>query len=242
MSGTLGILGGMGPLATHALYGQVIAETPALRDQDHLHVIIDADPAIPDRTAFLAGKGPDPRPAIVAAGRRLMAAGADLLVMPCDTANSFLADIQAMVDVPVFDWIGAAVAAVQETGAGQVGILATDGMLATHRYQNALKSAGIEPVVPRVKHQAAVMRVIYEGVKAGRMSAVLERELIRWQLTWSQPVAPRCCSLVPSFRWRYPRTTRAGRCSLSTPHGWQPAGSWRSSYRRPSGINQASKS
>lgn len=179
MKATLGIIGGMGPLASHAFYGHLIAETPARRDQDHMHVIIDSDPSIPDRTPFLLGDGPDPRPAIVAAGQRLIGAGADLLVMPCNTANAFVADIRPLLSVPVFDWIGAAVAAVLETGAGKVGILATDGTLKTGLYQSALRAAGIQSVVPPAHQQAAVMRVIYEGVKAGRTLPTHEQELIQ---------------------------------------------------------------
>ena len=178
MKATLGIIGGMGPLASHAFYGQLIAETPAGCDQDHLHVIIDSDPSIPDRTAFLLDDGPDPRPAIVAAGQRLISAGADLLVMPCNTANAFVADIRPQLGVPVFDWIGTAVATVLESGAAKVGILATDGTLKTGLYQSALRAAGIESVVPPAEQQAAVMRVIYEGVKASGASPTHEQELI----------------------------------------------------------------
>lgn len=85
MTLTVGVLGGMGPEASADFYRRITARTLAARDQDHLHVIVDSDPSIPDRTAYLRGEGPDPRPALTAAARRLAAAGAELLVMACKT-------------------------------------------------------------------------------------------------------------------------------------------------------------
>jgi aspartate racemase len=100
---TIGIIGGMGPLATADLYRKIIEVTPAVRDQDHLHVIIDADPTIPDRTAALLGNGPDPLPKLVAAARRLEDAGAGILIMPCNTAHAFLPVLQRAVRIPFID-------------------------------------------------------------------------------------------------------------------------------------------
>jgi len=56
----VGILGGMGPAATADFYTKLIQSTPATQDQDHLPVIIWADPSMPDRTAALLGNGPGP--------------------------------------------------------------------------------------------------------------------------------------------------------------------------------------
>ena len=96
----------MGPAATHAFFGHLISFTEAASDQDHLHIVIDNNPSIEDRTAFLLGRGADPRPRLLTSARRLRAAGADILVMPCNTAAAFSADIEAAVGVPLVDWVG----------------------------------------------------------------------------------------------------------------------------------------
>jgi aspartate racemase len=170
---TVGIVGGMGPLATAAFYRTLTSCTPAQRDQDHLHVVIESDPAIPDRTAFLLGEGPDPRPAIIQVARRLAAAGAELLVMPCNTANVFAADVAGAIQVPLVPWIETAGQAVAARGAVTVGILATSGTLRARVYQNALDTMGLHWVVPRDSTQRDVMAAIYGtgGVKAdGRVA------------------------------------------------------------------------
>src|SRR5215204_4118179 len=86
---TIGILGGMGPLATADLYRKIILATPASCDQEHLPVVIDADPRVPDRTTALRGDGPDPLPALAVGAHRLRTAGAGVVVIVCNTAHAF---------------------------------------------------------------------------------------------------------------------------------------------------------
>ena len=164
---TVGILGGMGPLATQTFYGYLIRQTNASRDQEHLHVVIDADPAIPDRTAFLVNGGTDPRPALVTAARRLRKLGAELIVMPCNTAAAFDADIASGSGLPVISWIRPAIQAVRDMGLRTVGLLATTGTLRVGLYQRYLNDEGIDVVVPVPADQERVMNAIYgpDGVK-----------------------------------------------------------------------------
>src|SRR2546428_7813554 len=84
----VGVLGGMGPLATADFYAKLVRLTPARTDQDHLRVIIDSNPQVPDRTRGLRGEGPDPTPALVATARGLERAGADLIAIPCNSAHA----------------------------------------------------------------------------------------------------------------------------------------------------------
>lgn len=174
----LGVLGGMGPLATAAFYANLIAATPATSDQDHLHVVIDSNPTVPDRTSYLLGRGPDPRPALVQSSSRLRALGAGLLVMPCNTASAFRTDIEAAVGIPVFDWIAAATDGLAEREVRRVGLLATDGTLKTRLYHDAAEARGMECITPSDEDQASLMRIIYDEIKAGRMTAALLRDLV----------------------------------------------------------------
>ncbi|MGH2655394.1 MAG: aspartate/glutamate racemase family protein [Actinomycetota bacterium] len=181
MSKVVGVIGGMGPLASHAFYGELIRLTEARRDQDHLHVIIDSDATIPDRTAFFLHGGEDPRPQIMAAAGRLVAAGADLLVMPCNTAAAFSDEIRQAAGVPLVDWIDTAVDRLAELGARRVGILATSGTIEVGLYQQRLEAQGMEWVVPDAGGQEAVMDAIYgeHGVKSGVVDEVARKAVLQ---------------------------------------------------------------
>ncbi|HET9014303.1 MAG TPA: amino acid racemase [Thermomicrobiaceae bacterium] len=169
-SRVVGILGGMGPLATADLYRKIIEFTPAHRDQDHLHVIIDADPTVPDRTEALLRGGEDPTPWLVAGGRRLRAAGAAFIVMPCNTAHAFLPRVQPLVEIPFVSMIAEAAreAARRVSPGAPVGILATSGTVAAALYQHELDRLGLRPIVPDRAEQAAVETAI-NLVKAGEV-------------------------------------------------------------------------
>ncbi|MCX7622196.1 MAG: amino acid racemase [Thermomicrobium sp.] len=175
---TIGILGGMGPLATAEFYRQIVLRTPARRDHEHLHVIVDADPSIPDRTAALLGDGPDPSPHLVAAARRLEAAGADFLVIPCNTAHAFLPAVRAAVAIPVLDMIAevAAVAARRFPVGTTVGVLATEGTIVARLYHRAFAPYDVRVIVPTAPAQRRVTRVI-EAVKSGRLDDELRSEV-----------------------------------------------------------------
>ena len=89
MSKTLGIIGGMGPLATANLFNKIVLTTHAKSDQDHIHILIDNNTLIPDRTAYLLGNGEDPLEQLVTSAVRLEKMGAEFLIMPCNTAHYF---------------------------------------------------------------------------------------------------------------------------------------------------------
>lgn len=163
----VGVLGGMGPLATVDLYRKIIEATPARRDQDHLHVIIDADPEVPDRTEALLRGGQDPTPWLLAGAKRLAAAGADFIVVPCNTAHAFLPRVQPHVAIPLLSMIDetAAMAASIAPDA-TIGILATEGTIAAGLYQAAFTAKGLRPLVPSAEGQRHVSAAI-AAVKAG---------------------------------------------------------------------------
>lgn len=166
----IGILGGMGPLATADLFQKIILHTRAETDQQHLHVLIDSNTNIPDRTAALLHGGADPTPELVKSARRLADAGADVLIMPCNTAHNFHAAVQAAVDIPVLHMIALTRDALLARGVRRAALLATDGTVQTGIYQRVFSGSGIDLLVPEGDDQAAVMDIIYYGVKAGDMA------------------------------------------------------------------------
>lgn len=172
---TIGILGGMGPEATVDLFAKIVRATPARVDQDHVRVVIDSNPKIPDRTAFLRGEGPDPVPAMQAGIDNLVRIGADMILIPCNTAHVYYERLQAATPVPILHIMREVARALTERGRqglpvpARVGLLATELTVESGLYHQALAEAGIEVIVPEPAVQELVTRAIFgpEGIKAG---------------------------------------------------------------------------
>ncbi|HCP32203.1 TPA: aspartate racemase [Candidatus Acetothermia bacterium] len=164
----IGILGGMGPAATLALYERILALTPAERDQDHIRVIIDSNPKIPDRTAAILGGGESPLPLMIGAARTLERAGAHFIVIPCNTAHYWLSDLRKSISIPVIDMISetASLIATHRPPLRKIGLLATAGTLQTGLYQRALAGKGISVLVPLSEEETQIMDAIHL-IKAG---------------------------------------------------------------------------
>ena len=176
----IGILGGMGPEATIDLFYKIIKSTPAEKDQDHLRIIIDNNPKIPDRTAAILGKGEDPLPALQETARNLEKAGADLIIIPCNTAHYFLPSIQESVKIPILNMIEETAKETQRKTPQikKVGLLASIGIYKTEIYHQHFKKFNIEVISPEEKDKEEVMKVIY-AVKAGDLSEEVKRNILK---------------------------------------------------------------
>lgn len=168
----------MGPEATLDFYAKVLALTPAARDQDHVRLLIDANPAVPNRNEAVAGRGPSPGPALAAMAAGLERAGAEVLVMVCNAAHAFQADIERAVGIPFVSLIEATSdAALQRVpGARQVGVLGSSGCLDAGLYQRALAARGVEALVPEGAEREAFMRLLYR-IKAGDKGPPVRAEM-----------------------------------------------------------------
>ena len=167
MKRVAGVLGGMGPDATVDFMAKVIALTPAGKDQDHVRMLVDHNPGIPNRQAALLQGGEDPGPMLAAMAAGLEAAGADFLVIPCNTAHAFSDAITAAVGIPLVSIIDLTVDACD--GHDAVGLLATDGCIASRVYQDALAARGIRVVLPEATEMQEIMRLV-TAIKAGDRS------------------------------------------------------------------------
>lgn len=136
----------MGPDTTVDFMAKVIAATPAAKDQDHAHLLVDQNPGLPNRQEALLGRGEDPGPAMAAMARGLERAGADFLVMPCNTAHAFAPVIREAVSIPLLSIVDVTVDACRDQDA--VGVMATAGCIRAGLYQDALAAAGIAPILP----------------------------------------------------------------------------------------------
>ena len=176
----LGVLGGMGPMATVDFLAKLVRATPAGRDQDHIPTLVCSAVDIPDRADAILGAGPDPLPAMRAALARLEAGGATRIAIPCNTAHHWHAALQAGTALPILHIVDAVAETLArtetetETGiaagtGGRVGLLATDGTLRTGLYRERLARRGLTCLGPDPEGQAAVAAAI-RLVKAHRVA------------------------------------------------------------------------
>ena len=169
MKKTIGILGGMGPLATADLYRKIIEQTKADRDNDHIRVYIDGNAAIPDRTAAILHGGEDPVPEMLSALRHLEACGADCIIMPCNTAHYFLPRLQKETSIPILNMQKITAKVCRERFPGKTAaILATDGTIQSGLFDRALDADGVRWVHPAEEEQKTLMHLIYDVIKASK--------------------------------------------------------------------------
>ena len=168
----IGVLGGMGPEATLDLFQKIIKNTKAVKDQDHLRVIIDSNPKIPDRTPAILGSGENPLPLMIETARNLESAGAHFIVMPCVSAHYFIKELREGITIPVISIIQEVAGEVERRlpAIRQVGLIATTGTIRAGLFQDRLRETGVEVLVPTPEDQEnLVTSAIYgeSGIKAG---------------------------------------------------------------------------
>lgn len=172
---TIGVLGGMGPEATNQLCALLTANTRAIRDQDHIPVITYNNAHIPERVAAVRGDegAQNPVPEMRRTAQVLEQAGANLLVMPCNLAHYFIADVQAAVRIPVLNMIEETVNFTVRNypQCRRVGLLASTPTIECGIYDREFRKHDMQLFVPDAdEQQNKVMKAIYgsEGIKGGQ--------------------------------------------------------------------------
>lgn len=171
----IGILGGMGPEATVLLMSRLIAATPAQDDADHIPLIVDMNTQVPSRiAALIEGGGADPAPVLAAMAKRLEAAGAEALAMPCNTAHHYAPAIRAAATVPFLDMVAlsAAQAASRAGPGGRVGILASPAVRLTKLFDTALARHGAVAIYPA--DQNALLAAIRDIKRQGGARSAID--------------------------------------------------------------------
>lgn len=167
---TLGVIGGMGPLATAVFFKKVIDLTPAGSDQEHIPAVILNDVLIPDRTKHILNPSePSPLPRMLEDVRKLELCGADCIAIPCNTSHYFYDEVSAAASVPVISILDSTLEAVCADGTKhKTAVLGTYGTLKSGVYKKAAQKYGVEIITPDEGICAAVMEMIYEQVKTGK--------------------------------------------------------------------------
>ncbi|MGW8265867.1 MAG: aspartate/glutamate racemase family protein [Longimicrobiales bacterium] len=178
MSKTVGILGGMGPMSTVDLMRMVTERTPVKREREHLRILVDSRPQIPDRPAALLGTGESPVPMMRESARLLEQWGADLIAIPCNTAHGFLAEVQEAVDVEILDMIGLVGRELSRSfpEGAVVGLLATAATAEARVFHDKLPRFDLltpSPAVHETLVAPAILQVKLENVMEGPRASLL---------------------------------------------------------------------
>ena len=184
----VGVLGGMGPDATVDFMSKVIARTNAINkangkvgaDQDHIRMLIDHNPTVPNRHDAIKGVGEDVGALLADMAKRLENAGADFLVMVCNTAHAFQADIQQAVQIPFVSILDEVISELKNTQPQntKVGVMAAQGCLDAELYQKALNEAGFELVVWSDAELAEFMDIVYQ-IKGGNTDEQIKQAMLK---------------------------------------------------------------
>ncbi|MCM1185173.1 MAG: amino acid racemase [Lachnoclostridium sp.] len=164
----LGVIGGLGPMATAYFLQLVIQMSDAKTDQEHIETIIHSRPQIPDRTRYILGLSRDnPMPLMAQVGKGLVRQGAEMIAIPCITAHFFQKQLEKEIGVPIVNAIEETALYLEAAGIDKAGILATDGTIQSGLFQKALEKHEIRCILPDEKGQKQVMHLIYEDIKSG---------------------------------------------------------------------------
>ena len=194
----IGIIGGMGPMATADLFTKLIQMTDAACDAEHIHILIDNNPKTPDRTGAILHGTESPLPYLIRSANRLQTAGADFLLIPCITSHYFMQELTEQIEIPIMSMIEETAKQLQSSHIKKVVVLATDGTRKAKVFDRVFVKYGIEICYPCAEAQSALMDVIYKGVKAGSSAwdmTALNAEIDRLLSAGAEAVVLGCTEL-----------------------------------------------
>jgi aspartate racemase len=172
----LGVLGGMGPLASAHFMVRLTLLTPARCDQDHIPTVLWSDPRVPDRTAARLANGPDPLPSLLRGIHGLRAAGCGAIAIPCNTAHGWYAQMADAAGVPIFHIVEAAAADLRalSISRGTIGVMGTAATLAMRLYQDHFEALGLACIEPDAHQMQHYVTPAIAAVKANRVTDAFE--------------------------------------------------------------------
>lgn len=200
---TIGILGGMGPLATADLFQKIIINTPAETDQDHLKIIIYNNPKIPPRVLNVNEPDDSPLPELIKSAVMLQQAGADFIIMPCHTAHIWFTQIENAISIPFYSLVENTVQAVtqqyQNIANKKILLFATETTVSSCLYQKSFRNTSFQMIVPTFQEQKIIDQAI-KYVKGGKLNHPLIDDLNQIINAYNQEgvsLLLGCCTEIP---------------------------------------------
>ena len=164
----LGILGGLGPMSSVYFCEMLTSHTDAQNDSEHINFLLSSRADTPDRSSFILGTSKkDPTPVMTEEAKRLERAGADVIAIPCNTAHYFYKKICESVDIPVINIIEETAKFCKHEGLSRVGVLATEGTIASGAYSDVFSKYKIEILPLSKDEQALISKIIFDEIKRG---------------------------------------------------------------------------
>lgn len=164
----LGIIGGLGPMASAYFLRLIVEMTDAKIDQEHIEIMLYSKPQIPDRTKFILGiSNESPVQQLIETGKKILAQGAEVIAIPCITAHFFQKQLEEELKCPIINAIEETAKYLKSENISRAGIMATEGTIKSRLFQDTFADYGIDCIVPDLAGQADIMHIIYDNVKAG---------------------------------------------------------------------------
>lgn len=203
---TIGIIGGMGPWATLDLFEKILRFTDAKKDQDHIHILIDCNSDIPDRTAAIINSAPSPFPKIRDSALRLESAGADFIIIACNTSHYFINDLRAAVKAPFLSIVEETAKFIMKEGYETAILLGTDGSKKVGIYRKSLEQYNIKAIYPDETMQKEITDLIYLGIKSGKKEwdvTDLNKQIQDMESKYKNAVFVLACTELPIAQKKY---------------------------------------
>jgi len=168
----LGVLGGMGPLASAQFMLRLTLLTPASRDQEHIPAVLWSDPRVPDRTRGKLSGGDDPLPWLLRGIAGLRQAGCGAIAIPCNTAHGWFDEMQQAAEVPILHIVDAAAEDLRrlKIAPGRIGVMGTQATLNMRLYQDRLSAFGWDCITPAQDEMDRLVSPAIAAVKANRVA------------------------------------------------------------------------
>lgn len=171
----LGVIGGLGPMATAVFLEMVVEMTDADVDQEHIEMLIHHCPQIPDRTSYILGNSSEnPEIKMIEVEKELERQGAEMIVIPCVTSTYFWKELSGAVDIPVLNIVEELHKYFKQRNVRSVGLMATSGTVESGLFQKAFAGENCRLILPSEERQQDVMHLIYHNIKANK-PAEMER-------------------------------------------------------------------
>jgi aspartate racemase len=172
----LGVLGGMGPLASAQFMLRLTLLTPASTDQEHIPAVLWSDPRVPDRGEAMRPGGTDPLPVLLRGIEGLKRAGCGAIVIPCNTAHAWYDQMTQAAGLPMPHIVDAAAIDLARIGVrpGRIGLMGTPTTLRIKLYQQRLASLGWECVEPTEEQMTRLVSPAIALVKANQVADAYE--------------------------------------------------------------------
>jgi len=158
----IGILGGMGPMATIDFMSKIVSQTEVKTEQEHLRIIVYNNPKIPSRIDAFSPGNPSPLPALIHTSITLEQAGADYIMMPCHSAHYWFDELQQSVSIPIYSIIECTIEHIKlRHDVKTILLLATDTTIRSELYQRAMTKLSVQLILPTLSEQKRIQQLIH---------------------------------------------------------------------------------